>query len=97
MESVPVRHAVPVAETRAERKARRKARLIERRARGVGVHESAKRVWMTPKDDSLKDGGKGGGGEGDSMEGKAGGFKERKKGGRWREEGRAEGLHNWRE
>eukprot|EP00904_Undaria_pinnatifida_P002479 jgi/Undpi1/12231/HiC_scaffold_5.g01907.m1 len=97
VESVPVRHAVPVAETRAERKARRKARLIERRARGVGVHESAKRVWMTPKDDSLRDGGKGGGGEGDSMEGKAGGFKERKKGGRWREEGRAEGLHNWRE
>ena len=44
----------------------------------------------------MKDGGKGGGGEGDSMEGKAG-FKERKKGGRWREEGRAEGLHNWRE
>eukprot|EP00904_Undaria_pinnatifida_P002509 jgi/Undpi1/12259/HiC_scaffold_5.g01935.m1 len=97
VESVPVRHAVPVTETRAERKARRKAWLIERRVRGVGVHESAKRVRMPPKDEPLKDGGKGGGGEGESMEGRGKVFKERKKGGRWREGGRAEGIHNWRE
>eukprot|EP00904_Undaria_pinnatifida_P002480 jgi/Undpi1/12232/HiC_scaffold_5.g01908.m1 len=84
LEAVPICQPVPVVNTKAARKARRKAYLSKRHAEALenGRHLSAVKLLIAPKGKHQK-GEKEGGGEEERKEDWEKGIKPRKKGGRW--------------